>query len=83
MGETITREVYLRFLSLAPTSILEQVGDDLLATLQNLHEDSQETEMVGVMVMMLAEEYKLRQVELERVRHGCSVFSLNDSACAR
>jgi hypothetical protein len=63
MGETITREVYLRFLSLAPTSILEQVGDDLLATLQNLHEDSQETEMVGVMVMMLAEEYKLRQVE--------------------
>jgi len=43
MGETITREQYLRFLSLAPTNILEEV--------------------VGVMLMMLAEEHKLRQVE--------------------
>ena len=63
MGETITREEYMRFLSLAPTSILEQVGNVLLATVQNLPEDSAETEMVGVMLMMLAGEYELRQVE--------------------
>lgn len=63
MGETITREEYMRFLSLAPTGILEQVGDALLATAQNLPEDSPEAEIVGVMLMMLAKEHELRQVE--------------------
>jgi len=63
MGETITGEEYMRFLSLAPTSILEQVGEALLATVQNLPEDSPETNMVGVMLMMLANEHELRQVE--------------------
>ena len=63
MGETITREQYLRFLSLAPTNILEEVGNALLATVQNLPENSPDTEMVGVMLTMLAEEHKLRQVE--------------------
>jgi len=63
MEETITRAEYLRFLSLAPTSILEQVGDALLATAQNLPEDSPDAEMVDVMLMMLAREHELRQVE--------------------
>ena len=63
MEETITREEYMRFLSLAPTSILEQVGNAMLATVQNFPEDSTETEMVGVMLMMLAREHELRQVE--------------------
>lgn len=63
MGETITREQYLRFLSLAPTNILEEVGNALLATVQNFPENSPDAEMVGVMLMMLAEEHKLRQVE--------------------
>ena len=63
MEETITREEYMRFLSLAPTSILEQVGNALLATVQNFPEDSTETEMVSVMLMMLAREHELRQVE--------------------
>lgn len=35
----------------------------MLATVQNLPEDSSDTEIVGVMLMMLAEEHKLRQVE--------------------
>ena len=63
MGEAIRREEYLRFLTLAPTGILEQAVNSLLAMVQNLPEDSPEREMVGVMLMMLAREHELRQVE--------------------
>lgn len=63
MEETITNEEYMEFLSLAPTSILEQVSDVLLAEVQNFPEDSTETEIVGVMLMMLVREHELRQVE--------------------
>jgi hypothetical protein len=63
MAETFTKEQYMGFLSLAPTNVLEHVGNGLIATLQNLPEDSLDAEMVGVMLMMLAEEHELRQIE--------------------
>ena len=63
MEETITRGEYIRFLSLAPTSILEQVGNELSAMIQSLPEDSPEVEVISVMLMMLAREYELRQIE--------------------
>ncbi len=63
MEETITREDYLRFLALAPTSVLEKVGADLIATVQALPEDSTDSEVVEAMLMMLAREHQLRQIE--------------------
>ena len=63
MQDTITREEYERFLSLAPTSALEQVGDNLITEAQKLPEGSAELEVLGAMFMMLAGEYELRQVE--------------------
>ena len=63
MQETITREEYERFLSLAPTSVLEEMGNSLLSMVRNLPEDSPDVEIIGVMLMMLAGEYELRQVE--------------------
>jgi hypothetical protein len=65
MKKTMTGEEYMEFLSLAPTSILEQVNDVLLAEIQNFTEDSTETETetISVMLMMLVREYELRQVE--------------------
>jgi|GEM_PF-7121225 len=63
MGDTITREVYLRFLSLAPTDILEIVGESLLTMIQGMPEDSLDAEIIGIMLMMLAKEYELRQIE--------------------
>ena len=61
--QTITREEYERFLSLAPTSVLEEMGNSLLSMVRNLPEDSPDVEIIGVMLMMLAGEYGLRQVE--------------------
>ena len=63
MGETITRQEYLRFLSLAPTNLLEQAGSGMIVALQNLAEDSQEAETVAIMLMLLGREHELRQVE--------------------
>lgn len=68
MAEAFTEEQYIRFLSLAPTDLLVQVRYDLIAVLYNLtiagrHEDSPEVEIVGIMLMMLAREYEMRQIE--------------------
>lgn len=63
MEEAITQEQYLSFLSLAPTNLLEQVGLGLMATLQDLPDDSPEAESIAAMLMLLGSEYEIRQVE--------------------
>ena len=63
MGDTITREEYETFLILAPTSVLEQVGANLIVESQRLPEGSADSEALEVMLMMLGMEYQLRQVE--------------------
>ena len=63
MEEKITKEAYLRFLSIAPTNVLEQAGIELITTAENLPEDSQDSEIIGVMLAMLGREHELRQVE--------------------
>lgn len=61
--QTITREEYEKFLSLAPTSLLEQVGANLIAEAEKLPEGSAELEVLGAMFVMLGMEYQIRQVE--------------------
>lgn len=61
--QTITREEYEKFLNLAPTSVLEQVGDNMIAEAQKFPEGSAELEALGAMFVMLGMEYQLRQVE--------------------
>ncbi len=63
MQQTITREEYEIFLSLAPTSVLEQLGDNLLQEAQKLPEGSAELEILEAMFAMLYMEYQRRQVE--------------------
>jgi hypothetical protein len=63
MRETITREEYERFLSLAPTSVLQQAGNCMSAEIDRFPEGSPEAEVIGVMLLMLFMEYQLRQVE--------------------
>ena len=63
MQETITREEYEIFLSLAPTSVLEQVGDNIVTEAQKLPEGSAELEVLEAMFVMLYIEYQRRQVE--------------------
>lgn len=61
--QTFTREEYEVFLSLAPTSILEQVGNHLSKEIDRLPEDSPESALLAVMLLMLVTEYQARQVE--------------------
>ncbi len=61
--ETLTEENFLNFLSLAPTNLIDQTGKGLAMVLQNIPEESPEAETVGIMLMMLAREYQLRQIE--------------------
>lgn len=63
MRDTITKEEYERFLSLAPTSVLEQVGNNLIAEADKLPEGSPDLEVVGAMFVLIGMEYQLRQVE--------------------
>jgi len=62
-NETLTEEQFLNFLSLAPTNLIDQAGIGLTLVLQNLPEESPEAETVGIMLIMLAREYQLRQIE--------------------
>jgi len=62
-NETLTEEQFLNFLTLAPTNLIDQAGIGLTMVLQNLPEESPEAETVGIMLMMLAREYQLRQIE--------------------
>jgi len=61
--QTITREKYERFLSLAPTTLLEQVGNNLIAEADKLPEGFPDLEVLGAMFVLLGMEYQLRQVE--------------------
>ena len=61
--QTITREEYERFLRLAPTSLLEQAGANLIAEANKLPEGSPDLEVLGAMFVLLDMEYQLRQVE--------------------
>lgn len=63
MAETFTEEQYITFLALAPTDLLARAGSGLMIALQNLPEDSPGVEIVGIMLMMLAREYEMRQIE--------------------
>ena len=63
MWQTITRQEYERFLSLAPTSVLEKVGANLTAEANRLPEESPESKLLMVMLIMLGLEYQMRQVE--------------------
>lgn len=62
-NETLTEEQFLNFLSLAPTNLINQAGIGLTMVLQNIPEESPEVETVNIMLMMLAREYQLRQIE--------------------
>ena len=63
MSETITVEKYQRFLELAPTNVLEQVGQGLAVTLEHQTEGTQDFDMVNTMMLMLIRERSLREVE--------------------
>ncbi len=64
MQETFTIDEYMEFLSLAPTDLLEQVGNGLILLLRGLsYEESPDAETVAVMLMLLGREHDLRQVE--------------------
>ncbi|OHB54422.1 MAG: hypothetical protein A2173_06730 [Planctomycetes bacterium RBG_13_44_8b] len=63
MPETITRLEYEKFLSLAPTNLLEQVGDRLSAIADELPEGSADLDILLTMLLMLGKEYQLRQIE--------------------
>ena len=62
-NETLTEEQFLNFLSLAPTNLIDQAGIGLTTALQSLPEDSPDAKGVAMMLMMLAGEYQLRQIE--------------------
>lgn len=63
MSETISVEEYKRFLELASTNILKQVGDDMVIVAQHFPDDSPEFEVLNTMLSMLAREYQLREIE--------------------
>ena len=61
--ETLTEEQFLNFLSLAPTHILVEAGRSLDTYLYNLPECHKHVKPVSLMLLMLAREYELRQIE--------------------
>jgi len=61
--QTMTREEYMRLLSLAPTNVLEQVGNNLIAEADKFPEGSPDLEVLCDMLLILGTEYQLRQVE--------------------
>ncbi|MBN1509122.1 MAG: hypothetical protein JW955_19910 [Sedimentisphaerales bacterium] len=64
MQETFTIDQYIRFLSLAPTDLLEQVGNGLITTFKHLSDEHHpDAKGVAMMLMMLGREHDLRQVE--------------------
>lgn len=63
MRETFTVDQYIRFLSLAPTDLLEQAGMGMIIALENTPEDSPAAEVFAIMLTMLSREYDLRQIE--------------------
>ena len=79
--ETISPEQYRRFIELAPTNFLQQLGWALAITLDQLSlelsENSPELEMVGAMLSMLMRELQLREVE--PLRRKAKRFAVRNS----
>jgi len=63
MPKTITPEEYKRFLELAPTNTLEEVGNGMVIALQHVPDDSTEFVVLSTMLAMLTREHQLREIE--------------------
>lgn len=64
-GETFTIEQYTEFLSLAPTDLLVQVGNRMVADLHCAFydDDAEAITVIGFLLSMLTTEHDLRQIE--------------------
>ncbi|HLB72801.1 MAG TPA: hypothetical protein VJJ98_02175 [Sedimentisphaerales bacterium] len=81
LQETISPEEYRRFIELAPTNLLQQLGGGLAIALEQLSlelpENSPEFEMFGAMLSMLMRELQLREVE--PLRRKAKRFAVRNS----
>ncbi len=68
MSEIISAAEYAKFLSLAPTEVLKEVGVTLVAKAQELPDASVELQRISTMYSMLMNEYYFRSIESETRR---------------